>query len=44
MPTRSSEDRDLAINALRVVEQAIGEHLNGGPLKAVDIYAVMCQQ
>jgi hypothetical protein len=34
MPTRSSKlkDRDLATNAHRVVEQEMGEHLNGTPL------------
>jgi hypothetical protein len=33
MPRRSSTDRDFAINALRVVEQAIGEHMDGTPLE-----------
>lgn len=35
MPTRSSKsnDRDFSINALRVVEQAIGEHMDGTPLE-----------
>jgi hypothetical protein len=34
MPTRSSKpkDHDFATNARRVVEQAIGEKLTGGPL------------
>ena len=34
MPTRSSKprDHDFATNARRVVEQAIGEKLAGGPL------------
>jgi hypothetical protein len=32
MPTRSSKDRDFATVARRVVEQAIGEHLDGTPL------------
>lgn len=33
MPTRSSKDRDFATVARRVVEQAIGEHLDGTPLE-----------
>ena len=35
MPTRSSKsrDHDFATNARRVVEQAIGEHLDGTPLE-----------
>jgi hypothetical protein len=33
MPTRSSTDRDFAVNAFRVVEQAIGEHMDGTPLE-----------
>lgn len=33
MPRRSSTDRDFAVNALRVVEQAIGEHMDGAPLE-----------
>lgn len=36
MPTRSSTDRDFAVNALRVVEQAIGEHMDGTPLEDPD--------
>jgi hypothetical protein len=32
MPRRSSTDRDFAVNAFRVVEQAIGEHMDGTPL------------
>lgn len=36
MPTRSSKDRDFAVNAFRVVEQAIGEHMDGTPLEAPD--------
>lgn len=32
MPRRSSKDRDFAVNALRVVEQAIGEHMDGTAL------------
>jgi hypothetical protein len=35
MPTRSSKpkDHDFATNARRVVEQTIGEHLDGTPLE-----------
>ena len=33
MPSRSSKDRDFATIARRVVEQAIGEHLDGTPLE-----------
>lgn len=35
MPARSSRarDHDFAVNALRVVEQAIGKHLDGIPLE-----------
>lgn len=33
MPRRSSKDHDFATNARRVVEQAIGEHLDGTPLE-----------
>lgn len=38
MPRRSSKskDRDFAVNALRVVEQAIGEHMDGTPLDNPD--------
>ena len=38
MPTRSStsKDHDFSVNALRVVEQAIGEHLDGTPLADPD--------
>lgn len=32
MPKRSSKEHDFAINAFRVVEQAIGEHMDGTPL------------
>jgi hypothetical protein len=32
MPRRSSKDHDFAVNAFRVVEQAIGEHMDGTPL------------
>jgi len=33
MPRRSSKDRDFATVARRVVEQAIGEHMDGSPLE-----------
>jgi hypothetical protein len=35
MPTRSSKPKghDLVTNARRVVEQSIGEHLDGAPLE-----------
>jgi hypothetical protein len=33
MPKRSSTDRDFAVNAFRVVEQAIGEQMDGKPLE-----------
>ena len=33
MPERSSTDRDFAVNAFRVVEQAIGEHMDGTSLE-----------
>jgi len=33
MPSRSSKEHDFAITALRVVEQAIGEHMDGTPLE-----------
>jgi hypothetical protein len=33
MPTRSSKDHDFATNARRIVEQIIGEHLDGTPLE-----------
>lgn len=36
MPRRSStkhKGHDFAVNALRVVEQAIGEHMDGSPLE-----------
>jgi len=33
MPNRSSKSRDFAAIARRVVEQAIGEHLDGTPLE-----------
>ena len=36
MPSRSSKDHDFATVARRVVEQAIGEHLDGTPLEDPD--------
>ncbi len=36
MPRRSSTDRDFAVNAFRVVERAIGEHMDGTPLEDPD--------
>jgi len=33
MPSRSSKDHDFTTVARRVVEQAIGEHLDGTPLE-----------
>lgn len=33
MQGRSSKDRDFAVRARQIVEQAIGEHLDGTPLK-----------
>ena len=36
MPKRSSKDHDFFTNARRVVEQAIGEHMDGTPLKDPD--------
>jgi len=36
MPSRSSKDHDFAVNAFRVVEQAIGEHMDGTPLEDPD--------
>jgi hypothetical protein len=33
MPRRSSKDHDFAVNAFRIVEQAIGEHMDGTPLE-----------
>jgi hypothetical protein len=33
MPSRSSKDHDFTTVARRVVEQAIGEKLDGGPLE-----------
>ena len=36
MPSRASKDRDFVTVARRVVEQAIGEHLDGTPLEDPD--------
>ena len=36
MPSRSSKERDFAVNAFRVVEKAIGEHIDGSPLPDPD--------
>jgi hypothetical protein len=36
MPSRSSKDHDFTTVARRVVEQAIGEKLNGQPLDAAN--------
>lgn len=36
MRTRSSKDYDFTVTARRVVEQAIGEHLDGTPLSDPD--------
>lgn len=36
MPTRSSKEHDFTVTARRVVEQAIGEHLDGTPLEHPD--------
>jgi hypothetical protein len=36
VPTRSSKERDFAVTAFRVVEQAIGEHMDGTPLENPD--------
>jgi hypothetical protein len=33
MPKRSSRDHDFAVNAFRIVERAIGEHMDGKPLE-----------
>ncbi len=33
MPTRSSKGHDFTRTALRVVEQAVGEHFDGTPLE-----------
>ena len=36
MPRRSSKDRDFATLARNIVEQAIGEKLDGTPLQDID--------
>ncbi len=36
MPKRSGKEHDFAVNAFRVVEQAIGEHMDGTPLEDPD--------
>jgi hypothetical protein len=36
MPRRSSKDHDFAVNAFRIVEQVIGEHMDGTPLEDKD--------
>ena len=36
MPTRSSKDHDFMAVARHVVEQAIGEHMDGTPLENPD--------
>ncbi len=36
MPKRSSKEHDFAVTAFRVVEQAIGEHMDGTPLESPD--------
>ena len=36
MPRRSSKDRDFFVTARHVVEQAIGEQMNGTPLPDPD--------
>jgi hypothetical protein len=36
MPSRASKGRDFFANARRVVEQAIGEHMDGTPLQDPD--------
>jgi hypothetical protein len=36
MLTRSSKDRDFAVNASLAVEQVIGEHANGTPLETLN--------
>jgi hypothetical protein len=33
MPKRSGKEHDFAVNAFRVVERAIGEHMDGTPLE-----------
>ena len=36
MPRRSSKDRDFVVRARQIVEQAIGEQLDGTPLEDLD--------
>lgn len=36
MPKQSAKGRDFAVNAFRVVEKAIGEHMDGTPLENPD--------
>ncbi len=36
MQGRSSKDRDFAVRARQIVEQAIGEHIDGTPLEDPD--------
>jgi len=36
MPSRASKGRDFFANARRVVEQAIGEHMDGTPFEDPD--------
>jgi hypothetical protein len=36
MPNRSSKEHDFAVNAFRIVEQAIGEKMDGTPLPDPD--------
>jgi hypothetical protein len=36
MPRSPVKERDFAVNAFRVVEQAIGEHMDGTPLENPD--------
>jgi hypothetical protein len=36
VPRRSSKDHDFFVNARRVVEQAIGEQMDGSPLEDPD--------
>lgn len=32
MPRRPAKERDFSVNAFRIVERAIGEHMDGTPL------------
>lgn len=36
MPKRPSKERDFAVNAFRIVEKAIGEHMDGTPIEDPD--------